>query len=130
MVVSELESMASSILLISIVILTWGFHAALCNKDIPVINNDSPIEMCIHFKSCFTGSMLQTCLKYDKKLTPAQFTNVSGIQNIYLEMFPTIVTSTFDTGGQVCMYSEVPNKQTDLNKQVQRKDFLTCYIKN
>ena len=95
MVVSELESMASSILLLSIVILTWGFHAALCNKDIP------GIEMCIHFKSCFTGSMQQTCLNYDKKLTPAKATNESGIQDIYLEMFPTIVTSTFDTGGQV-----------------------------
>ena len=103
MVVSELESMPSSILLLSIVILTWEFHAALCNnnKDIPVINNDSPNEMCIHFKSCSTGSMQQTCLKYDKKLTPAQVTNDSGIQDIYLEMFPTIVTSTFDTGGQV-----------------------------
>ena len=113
MVVSELESMASSILLLSILILTWGFHAALCknNKDIPVINNDSANEMCIHFKSCSTGSMQQKCLKYDKKLTPAQVTNDSGIQNIYLEMFPTIVTSTFDTGGQVCTLKSLINKQ-------------------
>ena len=119
MVVSELESMDSSILLLSIVlVLTWGFHAALCknNKDIPVINNDSPIEMCIHFKSCSTGSMQQTCLKYDKKLTPAQVTNDSGIQDIYLEMFPTIVTSTFDTGGQVCTLKSLINKQTRINK--------------
>ncbi len=48
--------------------------------------------------------MQQTCLKYDKKLTPAKATNDSGIQDIYLEMFPTIVTSTFDTGGQVGIY--------------------------
>ena len=87
-----------------IVILPVGFHLILCNKDIPVIHNDSPVEMCIHFKSCSTGSMQQTCLKYDKKLTPAKATNESGIQDIYLEMFPTIVTSTFDTGGQVHKY--------------------------
>ena len=118
MVVSELESMASSILLLSILILIWGFHAALCknNKDIPVINNDSANEMCIHFKSCSTGSMQQKCLKYDKKLTPAQVTNDSGIQNIYLEMFPTIVTSTFDIGGQVCTLKSLINKQTRINK--------------
>ena len=91
--------MLSTILLIAI--LPVGFHLVFCNKDIPVILNDPPVDVCIHFKNCSTESMQQTCLKYDKKLTPAKATNDSGIQDIYLEMFPTIVTSTFDTGGQV-----------------------------
>ena len=110
MVVSELKSMLATILLIAI--LPVGLHLVLCNKNIPVIHKDSPIEMCIHFKSCSTGSMQQTCLKYDKKLTPAQVTNDSGIQDIYLEMFPTIVTSTFDTGGQVCTGGPIDLNQT------------------
>ena len=103
-----------------IVILPVGFHLILCNKDIPVIHNDSPVEMCIHFKSCSTGSMQQTCLKYDKKLTPAKATNESGIQDIYLEMFPTIVTSTFDTGGQVCTGGPI-----DL---IQHRQYFSIYI--
>ena len=87
MVVSELKSsMLSTIFLISI--LSVGFNLVLCDKGIPVIYNDLPVDECIHFKNCSTGSklngldlptILQTCLQYEKKLTPAQGNLLRGI---------------------------------------------------
>ena len=66
---------------------------------------------CLHFEKCTAGlkdnrpdfpNMLEQCLKYNPKLTPAQVSSgENGIQEVYLDVLPTIVSSTFDSGGQV-----------------------------
>ena len=88
-------------LLISFV--TWGFPRIFCD----LVN---PVDECIQFTNCMPGlkgkgldfsKSLTSCLNYDQKLSPAKVGNASGIQDVFLEMVPALVTTTFDSGGQV-----------------------------
>ena len=49
-------------------------------------------------------------IAYNEKITPSKHAKDSDYQEVFLKLIPTIVTSTFDDGGQVFLCVSYPRK--------------------